>query len=139
MNVWQNQNVDQFREIAGRLASVIETSLDRTGAMAQFTESLASAETFTELMIEYSGRWFTETGGRSLLIGPELFWLLSEPGPRRNSGMRGQESPADFEQSAGTRARKLLLICVFEALTQGTQNQWTPEAAVGHAMSNGMG
>ncbi|MFQ6398338.1 hypothetical protein ACLMAJ_33475 [Nocardia sp. KC 131] len=138
MSVWQDQGVDQFRDIAGRLASIIQSSLDRSGAMTQFTDALGSAEAFTDLMIEYSGRWFAETGGRSTLMGPELFWMLSEPSPRRGtqSGLRGQESLADSETSAGHRGRKLLLICVFEALAQ---SQWLPEGVAEHSMTNGIG
>ncbi|MFX0580211.1 hypothetical protein [Nocardia nepalensis] len=138
-SVWQDQGVDQFREIAGRLASVIQSGIDRSGALNQFAESISSGETFTELMIEYSSRWFTETGGRSILIGPELFWLLSEPSPRRVSGTSlraAQDSYMDTELTAGQRARILLLICVYEALAQ---NQWAPEGITEHMITNGVG
>ncbi|MEV0297267.1 hypothetical protein [Nocardia sp. NPDC050710] len=136
--VWQDQGVDQFREIAGRLASIIQSSLDRSGAMTQFTDAIGNADAFTDLMIEYSGRWFSETGGRSTLMGPELFWMLSEPGPRRAalSGMRGHESTSESDISAGQRGRKLLLICVFEALAQ---SQWLPEGIAEHSLVNGIG
>ncbi|WP_330251123.1 hypothetical protein OG874_33835 [Nocardia sp. NBC_00565] len=139
LTVWQDQGIDQFREIAGRLASVIQSGIDRSGALNQFAESISSGEAFTDLMIEYSSRWFTETGGRSILIGPELFWLMSEPSPRRVSGtgMRVQESYLDTELTAGQRARILLLICVYEALAQ---NQWAPEGIAEHMIvTNGVG
>ncbi|MET8426476.1 hypothetical protein [Nocardia sp. NPDC004860] len=138
MTMWQDQGVDQFREIASRLASIIQNSLDRSGAMTQFTDAVGNVETFTDLMIEYSGRWFSETGGRSTLMGPELFWMLSEPGPRRGPvvGMRGQESGVESEVNSGHRARKLLLICVFEALAH---SQWgVPEGVSEHPLVNGM-
>ncbi|MEU0503889.1 hypothetical protein ACWEO2_11325 [Nocardia sp. NPDC004278] len=138
-HVWQDQGIDQFREIAGRLASVIQSGIDRSGALNQFAESVNNGEAFTELMIEYSSRWFTETGGRSILIGPELFWLLSEPSPRRASGtgLRAQESYLDTELTAGQRARILLLVCVYEALAQ---NQWAPEGIAEHMIAtNGVG
>ncbi|MFE9325922.1 hypothetical protein ACQPXH_02320 [Nocardia sp. CA-135953] len=137
--VWQDQGVEQFREVAGRLASVIQSGIDRSGALNQFAESISSGETFTDLMIEYASRWFTETGGRSTLIGPELFWLLSEPNPRRVSGagLRVQDSYLDTELTAGQRARILLLICVYEALAQ---NQWGPEGMADHVIAtNGVG
>lgn len=139
ITVWQDQGIDQFREVAGRLASVIQSGIDRSGALNQFAESVGNGETFIELMIEYSSRWFTETGGRSTLIGPELFWLLSEPSPRRVSGtgLRAQESYLDTELTAGQRARILLLICVYEALAQ---NQWGPEGIAEHMIAtNGVG
>ncbi|WP_433197743.1 hypothetical protein ACQP1G_01885 [Nocardia sp. CA-107356] len=137
--VWQDQGIEQFRDVAGRLASVIQSGLDRSGALNQFAESVSSGEAFTELMIEYSSRWFTETSGRSTLIGPELFWLLSEPSPRRVTGasLRAQESYLDTELTAGQRARILLLICVYEALAQ---NQWAPEGITEHMIAtNGVG
>ncbi|MFE3320975.1 hypothetical protein [Nocardia sp. NPDC059195] len=138
MTVWQDQGVEQFRELALRLASIIQSNLDRSGSMTQFTEAVGNAEAFTDLMIEYSGRWFIETGGRSTLMGPELFWMLSEPGPRRSTvtGLRGQESPPESEISAGQRGRKLLLICVFEALAH---TQWLPEGMVEQPATNGSG
>lgn len=137
MNNWQDQGVDQFREIAIRLASIIQNSLDRSGAMTQFTDAFSNVEAFTDLMIEYSGRWFSETGGRSTLMGPELFWMLSEPAPRRSpaAGMRIQEL-GESESNSGHRARKLLLICVFEALTH---TQWgAPDSLSEHPLVNGM-
>lgn len=138
MTVWQDQGLEQFRELAIRLASIIQSSLDRSGSMTQLTEAIGNAEAFTDLMIEYSGRWFIETGGRSTLMGPELFWMLSEPGPRRGTaaGVRGQETSAEPELSGGQRGRKLLLICVFEALAH---TQWLPEGMAEHPVTNGSG
>ncbi|MGW4530162.1 hypothetical protein ACWEOI_04350 [Nocardia sp. NPDC004340] len=138
MNMWQDQGVDQFREIAIRLASIIQNSLDRSGAMTQFTDAFGNVESFTDLMIEYSGRWFTETGGRSTLMGPEMFWMLSEPAPRRSpaAGIRIHDVAGESDSTSGHRARKLLLICVFEALTH---TQWgVPDSLSEHPMVNGM-
>ena len=136
--VWQDQTVDQFREIGSRLASVMQNSIDRAGTMNQFAEAINNADAFTDLLIEYSSRWFSETGGRSTLIGPELFWLLSEPGPRRGAGSRMQESHPDPELTTGQRSRKLLLLCVYEAMTQ---TQWVPETVGDHHIVsvNGVG
>ncbi|MFD0365171.1 hypothetical protein ACFQZZ_27380 [Nocardia sp. GCM10030253] len=123
--VWQDQGIDQFREIGGRLAAVILSTVDRSTALNQLTEAADSAEAFTDLLIEYSGRWFHESGGQSILIGPELFWMLSEPTPRQggNGMIRSHESHPSLEYTVSRRGRKLLVTCVLEALAQ---SQWLP-------------
>ncbi|MFB8276659.1 hypothetical protein ACFYO1_43575 [Nocardia sp. NPDC006044] len=137
LTVWQDQDVDQFREVASRLASVIQSSVDRSGALSQLTESVESGDAFTDLLIEFAGRWFHETGGQSVLIGPELFWLLSEPNLRKgiSSALRGPETAPDLEYSVSRRSRKLLLICVFETLAQ---NQWLAGNIGEHVGMNGV-
>ncbi|MEV0250032.1 hypothetical protein AB0H76_25780 [Nocardia sp. NPDC050712] len=120
--VWQDQGFDQFRDVARRLASVIQCSDDRKTALSQFTDGTRSGEAFTELLIEWSSRWFNESGGQQILVGPELFWLLSEPEPRK--GIRSQIPGGDvreIEPTPGQRGRKLLLVCVLETLAQ---TQW---------------
>ncbi|MFE7802937.1 hypothetical protein [Nocardia sp. NPDC057440] len=123
--VWQDQGIDQFREVGGRLAAVILSTVDRSTALNQLTEAADSAEAFTDLLIEYSSRWFHESGGQSILIGPELFWLLSEPNPRQanNTMIRSHESHPTLEYTVSQRGRKLLVTCVLEALAQ---SQWLP-------------
>lgn len=67
------------------MAAVILSTVDRSTALNQLTEAADSAEAFTDLLIEYSSRWFHESGGQSILIGPELFWMLSEPTARQGA------------------------------------------------------
>ncbi|MFI9505707.1 hypothetical protein [Nocardia sp. NPDC052566] len=138
LTVWQDLGVDQFREVALRLASVIQSSPDKAAALNQLTEAADSGESFTDLLIEYSGRWFNETGGQSILIGPELFWLLSEPTPRKiiNGGARGQEIMTEQEHTVSHRGRKLLLVCVLETLAQ---NQWVSNGLSEPYAVNGIG
>ncbi|MFQ6326468.1 hypothetical protein ACLMAL_10060 [Nocardia sp. CWNU-33] len=122
--IWQDQGIDQFREIGGRLAAVILSTVDRSTALNQLTEAADSAEAFTDLLIEYSSRWFHESGGQSILIGPELFWMLSEPTARQGgNAIRSHESHPVLEYTVSQRGRKLLVTCVFEALAQ---SQWMP-------------
>ncbi|WP_225731899.1 MULTISPECIES: hypothetical protein [unclassified Nocardia] len=123
LTVWQDLGVEQFREVALRLASVIQSSVDKPAALNKLIDAADSGETFTDLLIEHSARWFHETGGQSILVGPELFWLLSEPTPKKvlNGGARGQEIIAEQEHTVSHRSRKLLVVCVLETLAQ---NQW---------------
>lgn len=138
LNVWQDLGVEHFREVALRLASVIQSSVDKAAALNQLTAAADSGEAFTDLLIEYSGRWFNETGGQSILIGPELFWLLSEPSARKviGGGSRGQEPMVEQEHTVSHRSRKLLLVCVLETLAQ---NQWVPGALGESYAVNGIG
>ncbi|MEU8894959.1 hypothetical protein [Nocardia sp. NPDC048505] len=139
--VWQDQGFDQFRDVARRLASVIQCSDDRAAALNQFTEGTRSGQSFTELLIEWSGRWFSESGGQQILVGPELFWLLSEPDPRKGirSQLPGGDGHGEAEPTPGQRGRKLLLVCVLETLSQ---TQWQqPDQATEEKMPvlNGIG
>jgi hypothetical protein len=131
INVWQNQGIDQFREVATRLASLLQTGSDPAGAVGQFAAA-TTAEEFTNLLIAYSGRWFHETSGQTALIAPELFWLLSEPDVTTTRA--GLQDLGSGESSVGERSRKLLVICLYEVVAQG---HWDSGVNRVPAMSNG--
>ncbi|MGF6881020.1 hypothetical protein ABIA39_000900 [Nocardia sp. GAS34] len=109
-------DVGQFREIADRVVSLIQASSDRPGTLNQFIEAMSSAEMFTDLLIAYANRWFVETGGQSILLGPEMFWLLSSPDARGGTVIADAIPEADTARGSGERSRKMLLICLFESL-----------------------
>ncbi|MCX4090842.1 hypothetical protein [Nocardia sp. alder85J] len=122
----QNLDVNQFREVAGRLASIIQNSPDRTAALNRFVEAVSDADVFTDMVISYAGRWLAETSGQSVLIGPEMFWQLSSPDTRA-TGLVGDGGCAD--NGCGERSRKMLLVCVLEGLAQ---NHWHPSGVSEH-------
>jgi hypothetical protein len=117
-SVCNTQDVSQFREVAGRLASIIQSSPDRISALNKLVEAVSDPETFTDLILRYAGRWLTETGGQSVLIGPEMFWHLSAPDGRNGALITDNSSGVD---GCGERTRKMLLVCVLESLAQ---TQW---------------
>ncbi|MFI5778287.1 hypothetical protein [Nocardia sp. NPDC051570] len=124
-SVGQYQDMGQYRELAGRLASLMQAGPERAGALNQFIEAVANPQMFTDMLIAYAGRWFNETGGASVLLGPEMFWALSAPdAPSGNS--IAAEMAAYAEISGGERNRKMLLICLLEHLAQ---NQWQAATA----------
>ncbi|ATL71249.1 hypothetical protein [Nocardia terpenica] len=119
--VAQHHDVKQFRELAGRLASLMQ-SPDRAGSLNQFVEAVASPDMFTDMLIAYAGRWFNETGGQSVLVDPELFWSLSAPEVRATGGPIAELAAcAESSCVAGERCRKMLLVCLLETFAQ---NQW---------------
>ncbi|MCM6777530.1 hypothetical protein NDR87_28715 [Nocardia sp. CDC159] len=124
-SVGQYQDMGQYRELAGRLASLMQAGPERAAALNQFIEAVANPQLFTDMLIAYAGRWFNETGGASVLLGPEMFWALSAPdAPTGNS--IAAEMAAYAEISGGERNRKMLLICLLEHLAQ---NQWQTATA----------
>jgi hypothetical protein len=115
-----NQDVNQFREVAKRLASVLQSSPDRITALNTFVEAVSDPEVFTDIIVGYAGRWLSETGGQTVLVGPEMFWQLSAPGGRGQASI--SESSASVETGCGERARKMLLVCVLESLAHNQQH-----------------
>lgn len=129
--VHNTQDVSQFREVAGRLASIIQSSPDRINVLNKLVEAVSDPETFTDLILRYAGRWLTETGGQSVLIGPEMFWRLSSPDGR--TGALIAESSPSVDNGGGERTRKMLLVCVLESLAQ---SQWHSAAEQRTAANN---
>ncbi|MBF6328912.1 hypothetical protein [Nocardia transvalensis] len=126
-NVGQYQDMGQYRELAGRLASIMQSGPERAGALNQFIEAVSNPQMFTDMLIAYAGRWFNETGGASVLLGPEMFWALSAPdAPVGNSLAAEMATYAEGSISGGERNRKMLLICLLEHLAQ---NQWQAATA----------
>ncbi|WP_196814472.1 hypothetical protein [Nocardia sp. BMG111209] len=123
----QNLDVNQFREVAGRLATIIQNSQDRTTALNRFVEAVSDADVFTDMVINYAGRWLAETSGQSVLIGPEMFWQLSAPDIRAG-GLVGDGNGCG-ENGCGERSRKMLLVCVLESLAQ---THWHPNNVAEH-------
>ncbi|WP_254205844.1 hypothetical protein [Nocardia alni] len=125
--VCTTQDISQFREVASRLASVIQSSPDRINSLNKFVEAVSDPDTFTDMILRYAGRWLTETSGQSVLIGPEMFWQLSSP-ERRSGSLIADSSPC-VDNGCGERTRKMLLVCVLESLAQ---SQWHSVAATEH-------
>ncbi|UGT61088.1 hypothetical protein [Nocardia asteroides] len=127
LSTWPDQDLPLLREVAGRIAVVIQGSTDSRQALADFTEALPHAGQLARVLIEYSSRWFDRSSGDSTMMGPELFWTLTEFVPPALPQNREQ---GGTEYHHVERTRHLLLICVLEQLAV---TQFAPAAQGGDA------
>jgi len=125
LSQWRDQELIQLREVAGRIATVVHAGPDRRSALARLTAASENRDELANLLIEYSGQWFNECNGQSILVDPELYWLLTEPD--LSSGTVQTET---LEQGIAKRARGMLLIFILENLARG---QRTPETPTEHS------
>lgn len=112
LSTWPDQDLPQLREVAGRIAAVVQHSADSRQALADFTEALPHSGQLARVLIDYSSRWFEQCSGESTLCGPELFWTLTEFVPPAPIGQ--QQIGTEYHHVE--RTRHLLLICVLEKL-----------------------
>lgn len=127
---WPDQDITQLREVADRIATLIQRNIDGSGGLPRFVDALRQSGPIAELLIEYSVRWFNDSNGESVLLGPELYWLLTETVPVEDRAPAGE----GFGQNGMnchpvTRTRQMLLICVLEKLSTRPWRPETPEQA----------
>ncbi|PXX71208.1 hypothetical protein DFR70_101630 [Nocardia tenerifensis] len=123
-------DITQLREVADRIATLIQRNTDGSGGLPRFVDALRQSGPIAELLIEYSVRWFNDSNGESVLLGPELYWLLTETVPVEDRGTAGEGlGPAGLNCHPVTRMRQLLLICVLEKLSTRPWRPETPEQA----------
>jgi hypothetical protein len=118
---WREQDVEHLREVASRIAAMIAADTDRRTALGRVVRAVEQRGAMSDLLIDYAGRWFKESNGQSLLIGPELYWLLTE----------SDEDP-HADRGAAKRARGMLLLCVFDGLSRHRPPE--PALAAEHSM-----
>lgn len=131
-----DKDIEQLRSVAGRIATLIQNGDNKGAALSRFTEALTRDGQLADLLIEYSSRWFQDTNGKSILVGPELFWLLTAAESR---GATDQSAPKPAEEYTEIRrSRHILLLCVMENLagaesrpepTTGPEPKAKPETA----------
>ncbi|WP_405164243.1 hypothetical protein OG203_03750 [Nocardia sp. NBC_01499] len=127
---WPDHDITQLREVADRIATLIQRNVESTGGLPRFVDALRQSGPIAELLIEYSVRWFNDNNGESVLLGPELYWLLTETVPIEDRGVAGEGfGQAGMNCHPVTRTRQMLLVCVLEKLSTRPWRPETPEEA----------
>ncbi|WP_069162656.1 hypothetical protein [Nocardia altamirensis] len=116
-----DHDITQLREVADRIATLIQRNVEGTGGLPRLVDALKQSGQIADLLIEYSVRWFNDNHGESILLGPELYWLLTETVPHEEDG-----GGSEVDCHPVTRTRQMLLICVLEKLST---RPWRPETA----------
>ncbi|CAM4526166.1 hypothetical protein NONI108955_43505 [Nocardia ninae] len=136
---WPDHDITQLREVADKIATLIQRNAEGSGGLPRFVDALQQSGPIADLLIEYSVRWFNDSRGESVLLGPELYWVLTETVSPEDRGGEGYGQPATNCHPV-TRTRQMLLICVLEKLSA---RPWHPEpgedsaaAIVKHRYSN---
>ncbi|AFU02256.1 hypothetical protein O3I_021485 [Nocardia brasiliensis ATCC 700358] len=125
-----DHDITQLREVADRIATLIQRNSDGSGGLPRFVEALRQSGPIAELLIEYSVRWFNDSNGESVLLSPELYWVLTETVPPEERGTAGEGlGQAGMNCHPVTRTRQMLLICVLEKLSTRPWRPETPEEA----------
>jgi hypothetical protein len=104
---WREHDLEHLREVADRISAMIAADTDRRTALGRVARAVEQRGAMADLLIDYAGRWFKESNGQSLLIGPELYWLLTE-----------SDDEPQADRGAAKRARGMLLLCVFDGLSR---------------------
>lgn len=107
---WRDPDLEQLREVASRIVVLAKADTDQRTTLTRFTEATEHRDALVELLIDYSSRWFSQHKGQSVLVGPELYWLLTEPD--------GDEARTTAGRGAAKRARGMLLMCLLENISR---------------------
>lgn len=110
---WRAPDTEQLGEVADRIAEILQTLPDRRVALAHVVDALADRRMLAELLTDFSARWFIADDGQSILVGPELYWLLTAA-----DDDHGRPFVSDLAEGYGppSRLRGMLLTCVLQSL-----------------------
>jgi hypothetical protein len=110
---WRAPDTDQIGEVADRIAEVLQTLPDRRAALAHLIDASADRRQLADLLTDYCARWFVADDGQSILVGPELYWLLTA-----SDNDDGRPFITSLPEGYGppSRLRGMLLVCVLQSL-----------------------
>lgn len=110
---WRAPDTDQLGEVADRIAEIIQSLPDRRSALAQLIDALADRRLLADVLTDYCARWFVADDGQSILVGPELYWLLTA-----SDSDDGRPFLSNLPEGYGppSRLRGMLLVCVLQSL-----------------------
>jgi hypothetical protein len=110
---WRAPDTDQIGEVADRIAEIVQSLPDRRTALAQLIDALADRRLLADVLTDYCARWFVADDGQSILVGPELYWLLTA-----SDSDDGRPFLSTLPEGYGppSRLRGMLLVCVLQSL-----------------------